>query len=443
MGKMLTKAVHPACLLAMFISCPAASGKTVLIIPNIDDLDGKPDATDGVVNGPIDRQDLTRIQLPFRVTIDQVVFSGPGRHLYRVVEMDQSVPEQTVLLVEATGPRSKNSNASISFRNANTAATRLTLSIDVQPFVLNSSVDSVQEVFVVKVPASKAFIADLSSTVRSLKAPPPLTVLSVKDGDDIDVWIQDAAEIGQFDGSTMSVALRGLRGNHSGPMNATPLDNHFAKTFLGKNRSVLSVGNPLPNRKWIDWFGNLEVTPPYVAPDGRRFPKGRILTGKQGDLTMHDSVTQFLENQGVQWPPIVLDTGFLMIGHIDEIVNFVPTKDGFKVLLASPTKGRQLIEKLARQGYGDSRLLVGKSVENGTKAEISVDEILQNRELTLANANAERVMEKNRLRLKQELGMQFEVTVADAEVSVNGSPCLIARRMIIVVDYGSSHAAKH
>ena len=69
----------------------------------------------------------------------------------------------------------------------------------------------------------------------------------------------------------MNVAIHGLRGKHyTGPpsCNAGPLDRFFAKNFLSQNRGVFIVGESLPRRKWIDWFGNLEVSPPVVTESG-------------------------------------------------------------------------------------------------------------------------------------------------------------------------------
>ena len=138
------------------------------------------------------------------------------------------------------------------------------------------------------------------------------------------------------------------------PLDTDILDRYFVTAFPGPNRCVLHIGEPLADRRWMDWFGNLESTPPFIDQNGKAFPWGRILVGRQSkgkfatekDLTMQDAVMDFLKNQEVQWPPIVLDTGFLQIGHIDEIINFVPTDTGFKVMLASPTRGRHLLERL-------------------------------------------------------------------------------------------------
>ena len=57
---------------------------------------------------------------------------------------------------------------------------------------------------------------------------------------------------------------------------------------------TIAAGVPRENTRWIDWYGNLEATPPFTDRQGRRFPFGRLIVGKQL-LTMHPDVMKFLE----------------------------------------------------------------------------------------------------------------------------------------------------
>jgi protein-arginine deiminase len=66
--------------------------------------------------------------------------------------------------------------------------------------------------------------------------------------------------------------------------------------------------------------GNLEATP----GDPQRFFHGN---------DMHDEITAFLAAQGVQ-RQLALDTRFLSVGHVDELVSYAP--DGRHVLVSSP-----------------------------------------------------------------------------------------------------------
>ena len=131
---------------------------------------------------------------------------------------------------------------------------------------------------------------------------------------------------------------------------------------------TIAAGVPRENTRWIDWYGNLEATPPFTDREGRTFPFGRLVVGKQRELTMHPGVMSFLEAQGVQWPPIVVDTSWLAIGHADEVVNFLParTAAGFKVLLPSPKAAREMLDALLAKG------MAGATVFEGTESETTL-----------------------------------------------------------------------
>lgn len=193
-----------------------------------------------------------------------------------------------------------------------------------------SSLDPAQCVFIVDSPRTAETAAALEKvlTIPVQRIPGRPESLS-------DVWIQDALEFGQFrtdDGWQPGVML-GLRAAHDQGINCQPLESFLPGWLSATMSSVqqIRVGEPLPNRRWIDWYGNLEVTPPLPG-----CPHGRILYGQQKDLGFHPQALKFLQDQGVQWPPIIVDVSWLVIGHVDEAIAFVPAKSGFKVLIPSP-----------------------------------------------------------------------------------------------------------
>jgi protein-arginine deiminase len=105
----------------------------------------------------------------------------------------------------------------------------------------------------------------------------------------------------------MHVVLHGNRGRR--------LDDLFAKKFLGRDSGVVQKGDYQgKSAQWIDWFGNLEVSPP-VKVKGREYRNGRIYAGTQGERSMHPAVIRFLEAQGGQSPVLWIDTSWLVIGH--------------------------------------------------------------------------------------------------------------------------------
>jgi protein-arginine deiminase len=105
----------------------------------------------------------------------------------------------------------------------------------------------------------------------------------------------------------------------------------------------------------INFGGNLEVTPPT-----RRFPFGRVYYGSvpsTGNLVdallesrpgrqIDPRYQAFFHRQRVQ-PPIDLNTDWLMVGHVDEVITFVPkTGGGFALLLASPQLAMDMVGHL-------------------------------------------------------------------------------------------------
>lgn len=99
----------------------------------------------------------------------------------------------------------------------------------------------------------------------------------------------------------------------------------------------------------FDSTGNLEVTPPVRKPrhnnvPAQDYPWGRIYYGRGRAGSAFDPDTlAFLTNQIVQ-APLALNTDWLSVGHVDEMMTFVPAPSAnrpahrqWKLLIASPT----------------------------------------------------------------------------------------------------------
>lgn len=96
-----------------------------------------------------------------------------------------------------------------------------------------------------------------------------------------------------------------------------------------------------------DMGGNLELIPPSPA-----WPLGRVLIG----AGMSDDFLSFLRAQRIGGAavqgPVLVDLGWLRVGHVDEIVNFLPTPEPravgarpFKVVIAQPGYALQLLRE--------------------------------------------------------------------------------------------------
>lgn len=405
-----------------------------VIIPDIDDDDGDavPDFAADVLRGGVEN-DL----LPVTIKTSSAAFSGatlrveasspwrdfvrvflwdPSAGLFRLIQGRTTLPageaavKEIVLGVEAVDfagegwPPSFDLNIRIEGGEERPLLTE-TIRCEVAPFLLSCCLDPAASVHVVKTGLTGRFVADLEPLVRS--AGSKLEVFSDPTLPEHDIWIQDAVEIGYAAAGprVMSVALRGNRGEK--------LDDLFARTFLGVDSGVVRKGQFRgPEAEWIDWFGNLEVSPPLRGRD-RDFPKGRIYAGTQGGRDMHPEVIAFLESQGAQGPVLWLDTSWLLIGHVDEVVSWIPS-DGirpFKMLLPSPRLAVEILRRAVEEAPG-CILNEGAGREGDKPGEVerSAAEALKDKELLAAQVFVQMKIDEVRRRLQEELA------IADAEI---------------------------
>lgn len=180
--------------------------------------------------------------------------------------------------------------------------------------------------------------------------------------------MQDTMEIGytQLPGRpAMHVALRANRSADAYP-----------KTLLGPDMGYLEVGAPRSTPggdAWVDWYGNLEVSPPVTG-----WPLGRIYYGHNTStgMMLHPAVVEFLVAQQVQ-SPFWIDTSWLTIKHVDEILTFVPGPAGaVRQLVVSPREAGKLYPsyygpynkgvqaKIDKALQGGTYVVGGKSVTN-------------------------------------------------------------------------------
>lgn len=220
------------------------------------------------------------------------------------------------------------------------------LALGVAPFLLSSCLEPPEAVQVVRTEETAPFVLGLGPLVEAAGA--RLEIFEDPSIPGHDIWMQDAVEIGYAAAGdrVMRVALHGNRGRE--------LDALVAKRMLGRDFGVVKKGGSRGREaQWIDWYGNLEVSPP-VAVAGREFKHGRIYAGTQGERAMHPEVISFLEAQGAQGPALWLDTSWLVIGHVDEIVSWVPAKSGrpFRMLVPSPRLAVEILERAERDAPG-------------------------------------------------------------------------------------------
>ncbi len=176
------------------------------------------------------------------------------------------------------------------------------------------------------------------------------------------IWLQDAVEFGECSvpGNRMVVAMPSNR-NRDVDLFARDrlLGPGFGYVRVGEYRKPFAQGEG--GVSWIDWYGNLEATPPVPG-----HPLGRILYGvdRERNAQLNPEVVATLAAQGVQ-EPLPLDVGWLTIKHVDEMVGFVPHAEGpngsepgdFWTLVPDTPSAIKLLEKLAADGHADAPML--------------------------------------------------------------------------------------
>ncbi len=233
----------------------------------------------------------------------------------------------------------------------------------VAPYIIPSALEPVEELMIVSLPVT----ADVVQRIRALTAAMRVNLVAQEAQDPCDQWMQDTFQPGIFAFPT-AAGTEQTRASLIGLRSRTPaarLDHQVARRLRRHGVLTITAGVSRENTRWIDGYGNLESTPPHTNRHGTKYPYGRLIVGKQRELAMHPDVMKFLEAQGLQWPPIVADTSWLAIGHVDEVVNFVPanTEAGFKVLLPSPKAAREMVAKLLASGLELAPVFAGTENE--------------------------------------------------------------------------------
>ncbi len=222
-----------------------------------------------------------------------------------------------------------------------------------------------------------------------------------------DRWIQDEIEFGYCQGPTSFLPVVFDSPRDRG------LDNFPEASLLGPDFGHFQIGGSTPNS--LDSFGNLEVCPPTTV-NGKHYPFGRIIFGgrKYGDYSansrqMMTEIRRFLYSQKIQ-SPIEIFTDWLAVGHVDEIICFVPSENnvGFKLLIASPMRAKAILDRLNFEGQGDKLLFEGKmreSAGSGIYAEISISDLLADTGFWNANFRYQEYLNYNQQILEEKLGI--------------------------------------
>lgn len=332
------------------------SSTTFLVLANVDDddLDGRADHLDEQINGHDDLSDFAKIQiqdtsdstdLELRLSEDWGQFQFFNRTTRQIMRVEDGVLRLNGargILVEARGFARKNHSGTIRIELFENDLFKGSIRGSVAPWIMLANSNPTEKVYIAtghRNYPNRAMIRGLKEILEpkgvGLHIHNPWGSQSSNgNGQYHEMWVQDSMEIGytKIPGSElMHVVLKGLRSNEK-----------LAPQLLHKNFGVISVGRPRNlhgGDRWADWMGNLEVSAPVPG-----YPLGRIYygTNQNSGVSMHPEVVEFLEAQRVQ-SPFSINTSWLIIKHVDEIFNFLPTGNGeMKLIIASPKEAAKI-----------------------------------------------------------------------------------------------------
>ncbi|MEY4065920.1 MAG: hypothetical protein RIR26_2128 [Pseudomonadota bacterium] len=340
------------------------SGQGALLLPNLDDddQDGQADCKDDAVNGVRDQNDLAPVRIAFSpsaaLDIEDLTLNlrfpssslqePPAQWFVRrngtYERAEASVPLGDIL--SRTQPRVEmameacafassawDGFAEVTIEDSNRQVVQKAV-LRAAPFLMIPNTQPMEKFFVARDSSGQ-----YGNKKMLLGLPLPLLLNLVKfhvHSTDVwqEMWMQDTMEIGytEFPQSRMHVVLNAPRGFDT-----------FGKTLLAPDVAYLEVAQPrdglAEGDAWLDWFGNLEVSPPT-----KNYPWGRIYYGKnpESGRSLHPDVVSFLEAQELQ-KPVAIDTGWLFIKHVDEMLTFWPRiGGGFVAVMPSPDEAASL-----------------------------------------------------------------------------------------------------
>ncbi|KND89957.1 Protein-arginine deiminase type-1 [Tolypocladium ophioglossoides CBS 100239] len=227
------------------------------------------------------------------------------------------------------------------------------------------------------------FVQDLQANVKKAGIEWPVYQFP---GDDI--WTQDFFEPGYMSipGPHGAIMLRVMiRSSQGGRPTGRMVFSMLRSDTVG---AVQFLGNDWGDT--TDSMGNLETIPPHTH-NGKSYPAGRTIVGSRNGLRPY--MTNFLNAQEVQ-ATVNVDTGFLLIGHVDEFLQFLPAKNarGWVMMVNDPMAGFEILQKTKAAGLGAIKALSRPSFPSDKSQCLpsdTVDEVLRRGDRTVNFANAQ------------------------------------------------------
>ena len=211
-----------------------------------------------------------------------------------------------------------------------------------------------------------------------------------------DQWTQDFYQTAWTSIPVAGGMVQGMRVLNARPWGRDPgvaklPISWLRNNYLGPDKAILAIYRKPDTGSSYDSHGNHDLLPPYTK-GAETYPLGRILHGS-GILP---ETADFYAAQKVQGPPLEVDTSWLLVGHCDEILSYVPaqTARGWKLLVASDNLGKKMLEDQQKAGHGSVQMFIGKKnydAKSGAlkNAAVTIDQALADVDLMQWSQEAE------------------------------------------------------
>ncbi|MFC9245115.1 protein-arginine deiminase domain-containing protein [Streptomyces sp. NPDC057136] len=300
---------------------------------------------------------------------------------------------------------------------AETTTDRVTL--HAAPLLTHHHVQQAQQVMVTELRGGyvyertqRKFVKELETQVKRAGISTPLVKFTMGE-EEQDIWAQDFLEPGYVTMAGPGGKPQGMRVMIRSAQKDRPAGRQVFEKLRGRDVGAVQValGRGVEDSS-LDSMGNLETIPAYEH-GGRSYPAGRIVMGEYKDTGVKPvkAMRTLLASQGMQ-DPLLLDTSWLDVGHVDEFVQFLPadTRRGWRIAIADPEAGMKLLKDAKAAGHGATKMFSFKGTEYASAPKETINQVLTSDKIRADNALAARRIAANLEILKRETG------ITDAEV---------------------------
>jgi hypothetical protein len=338
-----------------------------------DDLDNNEDCIDSTINGWDDLNDIAKLIIrKTPIQVDSAVLSILPDDDEHVQVFANLFPGETAVLGGTSGTSHSINTNDLASQDLHYGIESLWFSSDASPSIVitltitHNSIQYVDQVSVVPAPylllpntspAEKIYVSerypDFVSELVRIFGSSKIEVVDQHVGDDM--WIQDEVEIGF---TNWPGPLSGYNNIIAQVLNL-PRENDYLDQWpkdklLGPSYGTFEVGS---DEGGYNHGGNIEVSAP--TPN---YPWGRVVIGSVDDQDILD----FLTAQIYQ-PYIMFDTTWLLVGHIDEVISFIPYSGGVKVLIAESTSTLNTLQGMNTEDTGTATEATATSLTDNNK----------------------------------------------------------------------------